>query len=678
MSFGVSYRVLPQLRSCTPSCNVSPLSFRYITDHLVVLCLPASPRLVPTPYGPLTLPRELDSIPQDLRECLEQALAETPSQETLNVYLPDIRSIIFNLLNGLKQKQAHYKRITQERTDAATPTPPPPAQAQPLPAPQVGQVGSGGLGGASGASASVAEEMGPGSTNRTRAMMPESTSSERLSARSVGSTTSQGGGSERSTSPTPMPIPIPSTKIPSSSALAERNTQRSGLPSRPAPPDAFRPSRRAPEGPRRSVSPQPGATAAITEPPQPPRFQLQDPGPVRSPPKATTTTLTTPQISNPMSIPAPVPTVKPTPPRPDRYSRDSFGNRVSRFSADSDMTIGSPVKSPVAQTPPRGIPTLIEESPSQSQSISPNPNQSRTLAEALPPMLPTINIAPSISLQETALAPSPPIEAPVDVPPETRATLAALQRSDALERRASKRFSSYTFNKMLPSSPGKKQGSGTSPQRPVRRVDRAPPMPSLPEGLRRESESEGESISHLSPNAGTATLPPERAASPLSDGSSSSVRIVKTPPPDAGESTSQLQTPRQSGESSAAATQQSQLSNVAVFLQIGRQVKKATIDLPVTLSALRLLFMERFDYDPGMEDFPDVYVRDNRTGVHFELEDMEDLKEGAILSLSIERECSVAVRFRSNPIRSMRYNISSASAHGGADSRSPRPGQAAL
>jgi hypothetical protein len=153
------------------------------------------------------------------------------------------------------------------------------------------------------------------------------------------------------------------------------------------------------------------------------------------------------------------------------------------------------------------------------------------------------------------------------------------------------------------------------------------------------------------------------------------VRIVKTPPPDAGESTSQLQTPRQSGESFAAATQQSQLSNVAVFLQIGRQVKKATIDLPVTLSALRLLFMERFDYDPGMEDFPDVYVRDNRTGVHFELEDMEDLKEGAILSLSIERECSVAVRFRSNPIRSMRYNISSASAHGGADSRSPRPGQ---
>jgi hypothetical protein len=48
--------------------------------------------------------------------------------------------------------------------------------------------------------------------------------------------------------------------------------------------------------------------------------------------------------------------------------------------------------------------------------------------------------------------------------------------------------------------------------------------------------------------------------------------------------------------------------------------------------------MERFEYDPGMEDFPDVYMRDTKTGVQFELEDMEDLKEGCVLSLNIERE----------------------------------------
>jgi hypothetical protein len=39
-----------------------------------------------------------------------------------------------------------------------------------------------------------------------------------------------------------------------------------------------------------------------------------------------------------------------------------------------------------------------------------------------------------------------------------------------------------------------------------------------------------------------------------------------------------------------------------------------------------------------MEDFPDVYIRDNRTGVQFELEDMGELKDGCMLCLNIERE----------------------------------------
>jgi len=62
--------------------------------------------------------------------------------------------------------------------------------------------------------------------------------------------------------------------------------------------------------------------------------------------------------------------------------------------------------------------------------------------------------------------------------------------------------------------------------------------------------------------------------------------------------------------------------------------------LPISLSSLRLLFMERFEYDPGMEDFPDLYIRDNRTGIQFELEDMDDLREGCVLSLNFEREFS--------------------------------------
>lgn len=78
--------------------------------------------------------------------------------------------------------------------------------------------------------------------------------------------------------------------------------------------------------------------------------------------------------------------------------------------------------------------------------------------------------------------------------------------------------------------------------------------------------------------------------------------------------------------------------SMTVFLQLGRQVKKASVELPLDQSGLRLLFMERFEYDPGMEDFPDVYIRDNRTGVQYELEDMDDLKDGCVLTLDVERE----------------------------------------
>lgn len=236
-----------------------------------------------------------------------------------------------------------------------------------------------------------------------------------------------------------------------------------------------------------------------------------------------------------------------------------------------------------------------------------------------------------------------------EVPPETRATLAALQRSDALERRASKRFSSYTFNRMLPSSPNHaKAASVDSPQRPTRRAERAPPMPALPESMAsnnlaivsgeegRDRTPSPQDVSYLQANGNDTS---RRSASPpssRSDASPSSVRIVRTPDP---EDITHQSTPRPGDITAASISPASTSGTASVFLQVGRTVKKASLELPVTLSALRLLFMERFEYDPGMEDFPDVYLRDNRTGVQFELEDMEDLREGCVLSLNIEREC---------------------------------------
>ncbi|WVW81531.1 hypothetical protein I302_103526 [Kwoniella bestiolae CBS 10118] len=533
---------------------------------------------------------ELDAIPNDLRACLEQCLSYDQNHETLEVYLPEIRQIIYNLLHGLKQKQAAYKRLIQERQRENPP------QAVVMP---------------------TAQPTGtaPGGGHRQRKpskgeIIPPPESDPRMTHKSGGS------GSISSTSPASQHSNLPSTKVPSSSALAERGNNRTGLPSRPAPPDAFRPPRmRAPEQipqHKRSASPVPMAQ-------EPVRHQLVD-NPVPAAPSPPPTI----QVHN-------LPSSKP-PPRPDRFSRDSYSSQrpVSRFSADSDITNGSPIRSPPNRSPAK----QNEPLPQTEQEPSP----------PIPPSLPVLNLPAALDLPDEpqhsatptpSSVPTQSIDGLPDVPPETRATLAALQRSDALERRASKRFSSYTFNKMLPGSPGKKSGVG-SPQRPTRRADRPPPMPALPESLTNAALNKAVSLdadqdipvatTHLQANGELARPVTPTGEVTSDDQSDRSVRVVKTPDPD---DIGQHATPRPRSSVSAP-------TSVSVFLQIGRQVKKATVDLPVSMSNLRLLFMERFEYDPGMEDFPDVYIRDNRTGVQFELEDMEELKDGCVLNLNIE------------------------------------------
>jgi hypothetical protein len=76
-----------------------------------------------------------------------------------------------------------------------------------------------------------------------------------------------------------------------------------------------------------------------------------------------------------------------------------------------------------------------------------------------------------------------------------------------------------------------------------------------------------------------------------------------------------------------------------VFLQLGREVKKATIEPGLSFSSLRVLFVDKFSYNPGLENFPAIYIRDPSSGVQYELENMEEVKQKCLLSLNIEREC---------------------------------------
>jgi hypothetical protein len=75
-----------------------------------------------------------------------------------------------------------------------------------------------------------------------------------------------------------------------------------------------------------------------------------------------------------------------------------------------------------------------------------------------------------------------------------------------------------------------------------------------------------------------------------------------------------------------------------VFLQLGREVKKVTIEPGLSFSSLRVLFVDKFSYNPGLENFPAIYIRDPSSGVQYELEDMEEVKQKCLLSLNFERE----------------------------------------
>lgn len=82
-----------------------------------------------------------------------------------------------------------------------------------------------------------------------------------------------------------------------------------------------------------------------------------------------------------------------------------------------------------------------------------------------------------------------------------------------------------------------------------------------------------------------------------------------------------------------------------IFLQLGRDMKKAKLDPSTwpTFASLRTLFTDKFAYNPGLADFPSIYLRDTSSGVQYELEDVEELTNNCVLSLNIERELQLSI-----------------------------------
>ena len=75
-------------------------------------------------------------------------------------------------------------------------------------------------------------------------------------------------------------------------------------------------------------------------------------------------------------------------------------------------------------------------------------------------------------------------------------------------------------------------------------------------------------------------------------------------------------------------------SQSSIFLKLGDQVKKVSIDLPTTFPNLKVLFSQRFNYSsPATSSYPKIYIQDGPNLVAYELENISEIKYGSIISL---------------------------------------------
>ncbi|KAK9386923.1 actin interacting protein 3-domain-containing protein [Lipomyces mesembrius] len=187
----------------------------------------------------------------------------------------------------------------------------------------------------------------------------------------------------------------------------------------------------------------------------------------------------------------------------------------------------------------------------------------------------------------------------------TKDPLAALQRGEALERRASRRFSAYQFAKL-----GAVVGSAE-----VRTRSRGNSINSVHGGF------VGSKL-RLSSPAGQ-----EQGAVQEAEEPELSAEVVE-PAPNAQDILPEVDE-----------KEKQETATLPIFIQLGRQVKKAVLDKSdISIASIRLLFIERFSYSPGAENFPDLYIQDKEAGVRYELEESTicDISAGSVVSLNIE------------------------------------------
>ncbi|CCA75043.1 related to actin-interacting protein AIP3 [Serendipita indica DSM 11827] len=293
----------------------------------------------------------------------------------------------------------------------------------------------------------------------------------------------------------------------------------------------------------------------------------------------------------------------------------------------------------------------VREASSFSSIRSPPPQMSK---EILPtPKMEPKDIIPSdmprYSLQDKpptsfamAVTSPPPVESSISdnrqgVPesestPAIESSLAALKQSEALQRRASKRFSTYTMSRMA----GSNMGSSLSASNLRRSVAAGALLTTADLAALTEADETTEegSISKSSRDLGrTRSIERKRRMATIEE-------PVEPPVPELPGTEKPTEEGKLTGQSVNATSSRMDRpeppKEMTVYFQVGRQVKKVVMEPVTSFAALRVLFMNKFMYNPGGGNFPEIYIRDPASGVQYELEDVSEVKEKCLLSLNIE------------------------------------------
>jgi len=362
--------------------------------------------------------------------------------------------------------------------------------------------------------------------------------------------------------------------------------------------------------------------------------------------------------------------------------------RSNRESVNNDVS-----GSKVVELPPRmsSAPVMQSTASMLHERMSPQRTGSSRQVTAQPSFTTAPQetaAAPAIQYTEPTTTPvsyesnrptTPVHESPTPRPrPQQQDALAALQRGGELERRASRRFSTYQIQKHLGStsssisvmppaqhSPIPNRGRDTKDIMNAVRVRGSPASRSQNRFSTNSPSRQGGRVDRETPSLQHSTIPnfpigvdQEPLDSPLVKTPEDKIRSSYIEEKDIRptntnsalmnadeQSSAQGQSIRRSIHKTSTANTTAEASSagksLTLFLQYKTKVRKVVLAdgfEELSIPRLQLAFIDKFAWNThsnGIE-LPDIYIQDPLSGVRYELEDLQDIKDQSVLALNVD------------------------------------------